>query len=63
MPFGIRWRSLRTRIILFSFVPTVIILMIVAYVTFYAYQNVAEDLVVQRNQEVAWLRPANWARF
>jgi nitrate/nitrite-specific signal transduction histidine kinase len=55
MPFGIRWRSLRTRIILFSFVPTVIILMIVAYVTFYAYQNVAEDLVVQRNQELARL--------
>src|SRR5512138_3454541 len=55
MPFGIRWRSLRTRIILFSFVPTLIILMVVAYVAFFAYQNAAEDLVVQRNQELARL--------
>jgi nitrate/nitrite-specific signal transduction histidine kinase len=55
MPFRIRWRSLRTRIILLSFVPTVFILSAVAYVTFYAYQNVAEDLVIQRNQELARL--------
>jgi hypothetical protein len=34
---GIRWTSLRTKIIVWSFVPTMIILLAVAVVIFYAY--------------------------
>ncbi len=49
---NIRWRSLYTSIIAWSFVPTAIILLAVALVTFYAYQQVTEDLVVGRNREV-----------
>ncbi|HEX9114723.1 MAG TPA: cache domain-containing protein [Anaerolineae bacterium] len=55
MPFAIKWRSLAVRIIAWSFVPTAIVLLAVAYVAFYAYQRAAEDLVTQRNQEVARL--------
>lgn len=51
----IRWNSLRTKIIAWSFVPTTIILVAVALVTFYAYQRTTEDLVVSRNREVARL--------
>src|SRR5690349_1228403 len=47
--------SLRTRIIAWSFIPTTIILLAVALVVFYAYQRVAEDLVVGRNQELTRL--------
>lgn len=48
-------RGLRTKIIAWSFVPTVIILVAVALVTFYAYQRVTEELVIQRDQEVVRL--------
>jgi PAS domain S-box-containing protein len=51
----IRFRSLRSRIIAWSFVPTAIILFVVALVTYFAYQQVAQDLVVERNQELARL--------
>jgi GAF domain-containing protein/HAMP domain-containing protein len=51
----IRWRGLRTRIIAWSFVPTAIILVAVALVTFYAYQQVTEELVIQRDREVTRL--------
>ncbi len=44
--------SLRTRIIAWSFVPTAIILLAVALVTFYAYQRVTEELVIGRNREL-----------
>ena len=40
MLLGIRWGSLRTKIIAWSFVPTMIILVAVAVVIFYAYQEV-----------------------
>jgi len=55
MLFGIRWGSLRTKIIAWSFVPTMIILVAVAVVIFYAYQQVTEDLVLERNQELTRL--------
>ena len=53
-----RWRgianlllkSLRTRIIAWFFVPTAIILVSVALVNFYAYQQVTEDLVIERDR-------------
>jgi len=49
-----RW-SLRTRIIAWFFVPTAIVLVIVAWATFYAYQRVIEDLVIERDQELTRL--------
>ena len=48
----IRWGSLRSKIIAWSFVPTMIILVAVAVVIFYAYQEVTEDLVIERNREL-----------
>ena len=55
MRLGTRWRSLRTKIIVWSFVPTAIILVAVALVTFYAYQRVTEEQVIQRDQELVRL--------
>ena len=55
MLFGIRWGSLQAKIIAWSFVPTAIILGIVAVVIFYAYQDVTEALVVERNQDLTRL--------
>ena len=37
------------------FVPTAIILIAVALVTFYAYQRVTEELVIERDQELTRL--------
>jgi signal transduction histidine kinase len=51
----IQRRSLRTKIITWSFIPTAIILLAVALVTFYAYQRVTEDLVIGRNQQLVRL--------
>ena len=45
--------NLRTKIITWSFVPTVIILTTVALVTFYSYQQVTRDLVLSQSAEVA----------
>jgi PAS domain S-box-containing protein len=55
MLFGIRWRGLQAKIITWSFVPAAIILSAVALVGFYAYDQVTEDLVMQRDQEVVRL--------
>ena len=52
MLLGIRWGSLRTKIIAWSFVPTALILAAVAWVTFVSYQQVTEDLVIERNQQL-----------
>lgn len=52
---NIRWRGLRTSIITWSFVPTALILFAVAWATFSAYQQVTQDLVMERNQELARL--------
>ncbi|MBL7200563.1 MAG: GAF domain-containing protein [Anaerolineae bacterium] len=52
MLLGIRWGSLRAKIIAWSFFPTAIILVAVAWVTFLAYQTVTEDLVIERNREL-----------
>lgn len=51
MGSNIRWRGLRIKIVAWSFVPTVIILMAVALVTFAAYRQVTEILMVERIQE------------
>ncbi|MGE5620517.1 MAG: GAF domain-containing protein [Sphingomonadaceae bacterium] len=55
------WRSLRIKIIAWSFIPTVIILLAAALVTFYAYQRVTEDLVLGRNQELTRLSASQLA--
>jgi nitrate/nitrite-specific signal transduction histidine kinase len=49
---GIRWQSLRAKIFAWTFVPTVIILLAVAVVIFYAYQDVTEELVIERNRQL-----------
>ena len=46
---------LRTRILIWTFVPTAIILSAVAFTIYYAYQQVTEDLVVGRNQQLTHL--------
>ncbi len=46
-------RSIKTKIISWSFVPTLIILISVALVTFYSYQKVTENLVFSQSNEVA----------
>ncbi|HEX9029867.1 MAG TPA: cache domain-containing protein, partial [Anaerolineales bacterium] len=48
-------RGLRSKIIAWSFIPTAIILLAVALATFYAYQRVTEDLVIQRDEDLARL--------
>ncbi len=53
--FSLRRMSLRTKIIAWSFVPTAIILAMVALVTFTAYQQVTQDLVIERDQELTRL--------
>ncbi len=50
-----RRTHLRTRILLWTFVPAAIILSAVALTIYYAYQRVTEDLVVGRNQQLAQL--------
>ena len=47
--------GLRNKIIAWSFVPTVIILVAVAVVMLYAYQDVTEDLVIERDMELTRL--------
>jgi GAF domain-containing protein/HAMP domain-containing protein len=58
---GILEGGLRTKIITWSFVPTAIILVAVALVTFTAYQQVAEDLVIERDQELTRLSASRLA--
>jgi PAS domain S-box-containing protein len=52
---SVRWGGLRTKIIAWSFVPTAIILTIVALVGFYAFRQVTQDLTIQSSREVARL--------
>ena len=47
--------SLRIKIIAWVFVPTAIILLAVALVNFYSYQDVTEDLVIERDRDLTQL--------
>ena len=47
--------SLRTKLIAWFFVPTAIILVAVALVNFNSYQNVTEDLVIERDRDLTQL--------
>jgi nitrate/nitrite-specific signal transduction histidine kinase len=51
----IKRQGLRTKIIAWSFIPTLIILAAVAIVTYVAYQKVTDDLVLAKDQEVTRL--------
>ena len=48
-------RSLRAKIIAWSLVPTAIILITVALVNLYSYQQVTEDLVIERDRDLTRL--------
>ncbi len=54
MRLKVRRGGLRTKIITWSFVPTVIILLAVALVIFFAFQSVTEELVLERDREVTF---------
>ena len=56
------WSSLRTKIIAWSFVPTVIILSAVAWLTFFSYQKEIEDRAVKEGQEIAQTKSAQFAQ-
>ena len=63
-PLRTPWRrSLRTKIITWFFVPTALILAAVAATTFYAYQDVTEALVIERDRDVTRLSAAQLAGF
>jgi nitrate/nitrite-specific signal transduction histidine kinase len=51
----IKRQSLRTKIIAWSFIPTLVILATVALVTYAAYQSVTDDLVLAKDQELTRL--------
>ena len=51
----IKNRGLRAKILAWSFIPTLVILAAVAIVTYVAYQNVTDDLVLAKDQEVTRL--------
>lgn len=55
MLLGIRWKSMRLKIIAWTFVPAAIILGTVALVIFVAYQQVTEELVIERDQDLTRL--------
>lgn len=55
MRFPVRNLSLGTRIILYSFVPTAIILLVVALTLYYSYQRVTEEFVLHRDIELTRL--------
>jgi GAF domain-containing protein/HAMP domain-containing protein len=59
---GIRWGSLRAKIIAWTLVPTSIILAVVAVVVFSAYQDVTEDLILERKEETARLTAGEFGR-
>ena len=54
-PVRSRWwwvRSLRVKIIAWFFVPTALLFIAVAFTNFFAYQDVTEELVTERNQDL-----------
>ena len=58
MFLDIPWGSLRTKIIAWSFIPTVIILSAVGLVAYQAYERVVGELVLGRDRELAFLSSA-----
>ena len=54
-PHWWRRRSLRVKIIAWFFVPTALLLIAVGVTNFFAYQGVAADLVIERDQDLTRL--------
>lgn len=54
-------QDLRTKIIAWSFIPTLVILATVVLVTYAAYQNVTDDLVLAKDQELTRLSASQLA--
>ena len=54
-------KSLRAKVLLAAVVPTVIVLVVVALIAFYAYQQVTRDVVKQRDTELAKISAARLA--
>ncbi len=61
MLLGIRWGNLYTKIIVWVFVPVLVILFAVALVTYYAYEQVTESLVIARDRELVRLSASQLA--
>ena len=57
-----RRQCLRTKMVAWSVVPTAIILIILAWATLYAYQQVTEDLVIEWDRELTRLAANEVAR-
>lgn len=55
MRMRVRWGGLRTKIIAWFLVPTIVIFSGAALFTFYTYQRVTEELVLERNREMTQL--------
>ncbi|MBM3122851.1 MAG: GAF domain-containing protein, partial [Chloroflexi bacterium] len=55
MPTALRSRSLRTRILGWSLLPTLLVLLAIALVSHFAYQAMAHDLVLERDRELTRL--------
>jgi nitrate/nitrite-specific signal transduction histidine kinase len=55
MQSRIRWGGLRLKILAWFLIPMAVVLTVVAFFIFYTYQRVTEELVLERNQEVAQL--------
>jgi nitrate/nitrite-specific signal transduction histidine kinase len=55
VPLRIERRGLRTKVIVWAFVPMAIVLNAVTLLAFYTYRKVTEELVVERNQELTRL--------
>ena len=55
VPLRIERRGLRTKVIVWAFVPMAIVLNAVTLFALYTYQRVTEELVVERNQELTRL--------
>jgi HAMP domain-containing protein len=55
VPLRIERRGLRTKVIVWAFVPMAIVLNVVTLFAFYTYRRVTEDLVVERNRELTRL--------
>jgi len=55
MRLRIHWGSIRNKIIVWAFVPAALILIGVALVSLYAYQNATEQLVIARDKDLTQL--------
>jgi serine phosphatase RsbU (regulator of sigma subunit) len=53
-----RWKNIRSAVVSWFFVPTVIVLAGVAILTYLSYQSVTNDLIIERDQEFTYLSAA-----